>query len=103
MTDLIENYVPDASALEQYTKAIREVVSRTDSLDDIYATVVCDQLLYVAAKLIVDHSYKEAPRNLRAEWCEGQIYELDKALIKHRIETAKTRGKTTYSRKDPAR
>ena len=80
MTKIIEDHIDGSPVWDQYRRAIDAVVERGLDKGELYTSVISDQLLYVAALLMLEHD-QQHDDGLLAVWCEDMI-----ALIERRFQ-----------------
>ena len=72
MSKIFDENLSFNEAWAQFHEAVGAVIDRTVARNALYSDVVCDQLLYVAASLMLEHHGSDDDGTLQA-WCDKMI------------------------------
>jgi hypothetical protein len=76
MTTIIDDYTGGSRSWNQYERAIRAVVEGALEKGLLYPNVVGDQLLYVAAKVMLEHEREHNDGELE-KFCDDNIKRIE--------------------------
>ena len=91
-------------ATAQFSEALKAVVARTQDRNILYGDVVCDQLLYVAASVMLE-AYGNSEDGTLEKWCDEMItmnderYRSSRAFVDGLMAEQEAEDKATRKKK----
>ena len=92
MEKIIGHYVDGSTSYDQYRSAIHAVVQRALDKGELFTSVIEDQLVFVAASIMLDHENGDGEGSLEA-WCNDRVKRMEQNFAAKRAIVDKLMGK----------